>query len=246
MSTLGWLLVPESAVPFEHDWLSPGEQMKLGGMRLPKRRADFRLGRWAAKLAVRAWSRRVEDRGGPAHGALAAALADAREPSFAEIDVRAAPDGAPEVRLPGGVIGPALSIAHSGGRAIAVVGPHGSVFGADLETIEPRSAAFLEDYLTEPERHFVYSSPEERRAWAATLVWSAKESVLKALRQGLREDTRDVEIRAGDGSDRGAFRSLSATAHGRTFEGLAAEIDGQVMTVVAEAARPRLTPLLGA
>jgi phosphopantetheinyl transferase len=64
--------------------------------------------------------------------------------------------------------------------------------------VEPRSDAFIGDYFTPREQALVaHSTPHDRHA-LATLLWSAKESALKSLQEGLRLDTRSVEVDPGD------------------------------------------------
>jgi hypothetical protein len=75
---LFWLTQTEADVPGSDDWLSPGEQVRLEAMRFPKRRGDWRLGRWTAKQAIAAFLKLPAD-----------------EHAFARIEVRAADCGAP-------------------------------------------------------------------------------------------------------------------------------------------------------
>ena len=62
--------------------------------------------------------------------------------------------------------------------------------GCDLEVIEPRSEEFVADYFTTEEQKMVSQAPIADRSKLLALLWSAKESALKALREGLRFDTR--------------------------------------------------------
>ena len=55
MTALGWLTSSLAEVPGADDWLGPREQRALAALSVEKRRADWRLGRWAAKAAVGAW-----------------------------------------------------------------------------------------------------------------------------------------------------------------------------------------------
>jgi 4'-phosphopantetheinyl transferase len=66
--------------------------------------------------------------------------------------------------------------------------------GCDLEVIEPHSSAFITDYFTAEEQALIAKQPPSDRPLFPALLWSAKESVLKALRTGLRLDTRRVAI----------------------------------------------------
>lgn len=229
MSVLGWLVCACDDVPGGDAWLSPHERARLAGMRFAKRRDDFRVGRWTAKRAIRAMN--------------------VNGPDPCDVDIRAAEDGAPEVFFPGGPAPWSVSIAHAGGRGLAVVGPPGVPFGADLETIAPRSAAFLEDYFLDSERRWIAGHPDASRDGAATLLWSVKEAVLKALRTGLREDTRAVEVLPGGAAftlrTSPGWMSVGAfvKSQGRVFEGFAMEREGQWLTIVAEGTAPTLIAL---
>jgi 4'-phosphopantetheinyl transferase len=64
-----------------------------------------------------------------------------------------------------------------------------------LELIEPHSDAFVGDYFTEREQTFIERWRGVERDQLVTTLWSAKESALKALRVGLRVDTRSVDVR---------------------------------------------------
>ena len=64
--------------------------------------------------------------------------------------------------------------------------------GADMERVERRSDEFVADYFTKKERRLVTEAAGEMRDVVVTAVWSAKESVLKALHLGLTVDTRAV------------------------------------------------------
>src|ERR1700726_3327008 len=141
-------------------------------MRIPKRRADWRLGRWTAKHAV------------------TACLNLPTEPfTFADIQIRAASSGAPEVLLHDEPAEIAISLSHRSGTALCTLAPPGVTFGCDLETVEPRSDGFIADYFTDDERNLIARSSRQERPLLLALLWSAKESALKALRVGLRFDT---------------------------------------------------------
>ena len=144
----------------------------MADFRVAKRRSDWRLGRWTAKLAV------------AAH--LGAS-------NLADIEIRAAPSGAPEAFYHGGLADVSISISHRGGVAACVTSPPGVALGCDLEIVEPRIDAFTTDYFTEEEQAGVARSSDRFRTLA--LLWSAKESALKALRTGLTVDTRSVKVK---------------------------------------------------
>jgi 4'-phosphopantetheinyl transferase len=189
---LYWLEQTAADMPAENDWLSPAEMLQLGGLRFPKRRGDWRLGRWTAKRAV------------AAHLDLSA---DAS--ALAVVEIRAALDGAPEVFLAGQAAAITISLSHCAGTAICAVMPSLAAVGCDLERIEPRSSSFFEDYFTAEEQAMVLRMPQTDRPWVLTLLWSAKESALKALRVGLRADTRSVAVNLSD--------SVGEHAEGKEF-----------------------------
>lgn len=173
-ATLDCLVLPASCVPAGDRWLSATERGVLAGLRFPKRRADWRLGRWVAKRAIGAARGREAGPG---------------------IEILTAPSGAPEARVHGAVDDPPpLSISHAGGWGACVVGRTRSArIGCDLEVVARRSPAFVRDYFTAAEQARTAASGAERDR-VACLTWSAKESCLKALRTGLRRDTRSVEL----------------------------------------------------
>jgi len=192
-------------VPESEYWLSAGERDVLAGLRFPKRRNDWRLGRWTAKQAISAFLR----------------LEPGADLSLFEI--RAAADGAPEVFLRNKTAGVTISISHAGGRSFCAAGPPGAALGCDIEQLEPRGKLLTKDYFTPEEIEM--ASARENEILIANLIWSAKESVLKALREGLRRDTRDISIRPDlsrlDGQENGwqtwtgRCRRTSREFHGR-------------------------------
>ena len=151
-----------------------GERDRAAAMAIPWRREDFLLGRWAAKRLLSAVL-------GCAPGAA--------------MEVRAAPSGRPEAFLDGQPLRLSLSISHREGLALAAIDDAGGPLGADLEAVEPRSDAFVRDYFTRSEIAAVAAG---ERNLLANLIWSAKESALKALGVGLTLDTREVEVELGE------------------------------------------------
>lgn len=164
----------------QDDWLGPWESSHLLTLRFPKRRADWRLGRWTAKHAV----------------AYELHLTPSAE-NLASIEIRPAVSGAPEVFLHHEPANLMVSISHRGGIAACAVGPDGVRLGCDLEIVEPRSDAFVADYFTKEEQVVVRRASADRCALIA-LIWSAKESALKALHAGLRIDTRSLMVTLDD------------------------------------------------
>jgi len=175
-----WLEQTEADVPAGDDWLCDGEVACLGRLRFAKRRGDWRLGRWTAKRAVAAY---LKMPGCPAN-----------------LEIRAAPSGAPEVYLQSRPAAVAISISHRAGMAACAVSPVGAALGCDVEIVEPRSDAFAADYFTAEEQSLVAQAGADRYGLLA-LLWSGKESALKALGEGLRLDTRCVAVRPLDVRD---------------------------------------------
>lgn len=172
-----WLEQTEADVPTEDQWLSARERLSLGRMRIPKRRTDWRLGRWTAKRAVAACLNLPKD----LH-------------ALADTEIQAAPSGAPEVFFAKQAPHVSISISHSGGTALCAVTMGDASLGCDLEMIEPRSEAFVADYFTAHEQTLVEQTSAAERPLLVTLMWSAKESALKALHTGLRLDTTCLEV----------------------------------------------------
>jgi len=181
-----WLEQTAADLPDRDDWLSPDEAVLLSRMRFAKRRADWKLGRWTAKRAAAAYLNL------PHHPLR-----------LREIEVRPAQSGAPELFL-GKVPAPiTISISHRAGIAVCAIAAGDVALGCDLEFVELRSSNFVEDYFTNEERELISRQPEEDRPRFSTLLWSAKESALKALREGLRLDTRQVAVTVGNPTDQG-------------------------------------------
>ena len=172
-----WLQQTESNLPTDNDWLTASELIRMEEMRFLKRRRDYRLGRWTAKRSVAAYL------GWPMHPGL-----------LASIDIKTAWTGAPTVEIDRASEPVAISISHRCGVAMCVVAHSTVALGCDLELIESRSPAFLSDYFTPEEQETIHRVSESERVSLATLLWSAKESALKALQEGLRLDTRSVVV----------------------------------------------------
>ena len=164
-------------VPDSLAWLSRRERETLDRLHVPKRRQDWLLGRLVAKRAVAAWL-------GPAD----------RPPPPSAIEILAAADGAPEAYVATVAAPLAISISHGAGRALCAVVPRGMAVGCDLEHVEPRDEGLVEDFFSEDEVAIVRSRDGRARDLLVTLVWSAKESALKLLREGLRLDTRSARV----------------------------------------------------
>ena len=172
-----WIEQTEADVPLQNIWLSTNERAQLNAMRFAKRRSDWRLGRWTAKLGLAAYLNL------PAQPAV-----------LARIELRAAASGAPQVFLDNAPALVTISLSHRDCRAFCAMAPPGIDLGCDLELIESRSDVFMYDYFTADEQALVARVPVADQPRILTLLWSAKESALKALRTGLRLDTRSVVV----------------------------------------------------
>jgi 4'-phosphopantetheinyl transferase len=172
-----WRVERLEMVPSKLEWLSPEEQRHLSRLQVDKRRRDWLLGRWTAKSAL------------CRHPYLSSS---ALEP--ADLTIRPDADGAPEALLRNRRLPVCLSISHRAGWGLCVLAPEDMLAGCDLEVVESRSSGFLNDYYTEEEQAFLRSEPGPQMDRIATLFWAAKESALKALRLGLRADTRRIQI----------------------------------------------------
>jgi 4'-phosphopantetheinyl transferase len=200
-----WLEQSAADVPEHDDWLGANEARVLNGMRFAKRRADWRLGRWTAKRGLAAYLNVPGD----AH-------------ALSAIEITSEPSGAPQAIFANKPAAVTISLSHRAGRAICAIAPSGAVLGCDLEMIEPRSDAFATDYFTAEEQALVARAPAADRYRLLALLWSAKESALKALRVGLRLDTRCVIVSLAcelsrEGDD--GWHPLEARYEDRTFHG---------------------------
>ncbi|NJD20246.1 MAG: 4'-phosphopantetheinyl transferase superfamily protein [Gemmatimonadetes bacterium] len=194
---LAW--ASSSAVDEGDAWLTPAEVAILARFRVSKRAADWRLGRWVAKEAV------------------ARALEGAVAPD--DIEILAGPGGGPRARVLATGAWPPVSVtlSHSAGVgfAVAAVAPGGATLriGCDVEEVAPRSEEFVSDYFTAEEAAWIRAGGDAAGPTGGTrggtpgdplgdphvranLLWSAKESGLKAMGEGLRRDTRSVVVDA--------------------------------------------------
>ena len=163
-----WLARGEDQLPATADWLSAAEHGRAQALRYTKRRTDFLLGRWTLKLAV------------------ARVLGWPDDPGvLARIESRAAPGGAPRLYVDGQPAARGVSLSDRAGCAVCLVADRAVPVGCDVELVEPRSDAFVNDYLTQAEQRLA-GAPGPLRDTAANLIWSAKESALKVLGTGLR------------------------------------------------------------
>jgi 4'-phosphopantetheinyl transferase len=210
-----WLSQGMADLPEDDGWLSPREAAWIARLRFPKRRSEFRLGRWTAKRALASYLGRDGS-------------------SLRSIEIDRAEDGAPAPLVDGRPALAYLTMTDRADQAVCLVGPPGHAIGCDLELVEPRSDAFVADYLTPAEQRLVAAADGEARDLLANLVWCAKESALKVLRTGLRRDTRSVEVSFPEEPRAFGWTPLRVrTVEGPAFPGWWQRFGAFVLTVVA-------------
>lgn len=145
--------------------LSSAEAERLRGFTRQKRRQEFVLGRAAARLL----------------------LSERLDLVPEEVMLKVAESGAVDV------VGTDLhiSIAHSGDHAIAAAAPR--YVGVDIEAIVPRHAQ-LHRYMLHPDEYEILDALPLDSDRAHILCWTLKESVLKAMRVGLRYSPRKLRL----------------------------------------------------
>jgi Phosphopantetheinyl transferase len=178
-SRVYWILVENVPALEERagTFLSAREQVIFSQLRFAKRRRDWLLGRWAAK-------------------SLVCSLPAYRHFLPRQIEILPTPSGAPQLVLAEKPMPYAdLSLSHSHGVAFCAITfcPSFRV-GVDIEAIEERSPVFVSDYFTSNEQGLLGTKLAD--ACYVTAIWSMKESMLKALRTGLRLDPRMLEVKS--------------------------------------------------
>ncbi|MFG2006791.1 4'-phosphopantetheinyl transferase family protein [Spirillospora sp. NPDC048911] len=211
---LSWLARGRVHLPSGEGWLSEGELRRARGMRFTKRRDEFLIARWTAKQAI---------------GRI---CSSGTEP--ARIEIRHHRSGAPEAYGNGCPLDVSISLTDRADWAVCLLGPPHVRIGCDLELVEARSTAFVQDYFTGAERRRIAGDD-----LAANLFWSAKESALKVLRTGLRRDTRSVEVTVDDPPSGGGWAPLTVRAvEGRVFPGWWIRFGDFLLTVAADQETP--------
>ena len=134
-----------------------------------------------------------------------------------DVGVAADPRGAPVVRLADRTdlehALPLLAISHGAGRAIAVLAPRnsGTRVGVDIERVEPRDEAFVRHVLTDEEVRL--AGGVGLNGDSATLLWTLKEAVTKALGVGMAVDPREVRVTGMRGGEATVELTGEAEAH---------------------------------
>lgn len=212
-----WYFDPQAgSVPSGLEGLfSASEARRYECMKFELRRKSFIAGRRAAKHL------------------LMNCVPELRGCSAAQISIENRESGAPYALLNSRELPGVLSISHSGDAAAAVYTSKSSIqIGVDLETIATRAQSFLQTYFTQSELEWVFSVKEEDQALISTLIWSAKEAVLKALQTGLRVDTREIAILADDSPAADGWHRFGIAAEkGQVWQGYWRKLDNLVITI---------------
>lgn len=177
-----WLARGEPHLPDDESWLTEYEARRAASMHYTKRRTEYLVRRLTAKHAV-----------------LATLGWQADVATLARVAVPNRLTGAPYVEVDGRALGLDVSLTDRAGWGVCLVGSDIGAVGCDVELVEPRSDAFVRDFLTADEQAVVGAAgTSEQRDLLANLYWSVKESALKVLRTGLRRDTRTVRVELDD------------------------------------------------
>ena len=158
-----------AAVPPPETFLTSAEQAQADALRFARRREEWLVGRWAAARLMEGL------------------------PELRKAGLKNELSGAPYLERDGKRLAGCVTLSHRAGEGFCAYSRDLQI-GADVELVEPRSAAFIQDYFTAEERRSGSEYLGEACAIWANLMWSAKEAVLKTLRTGLRMDTRQVVI----------------------------------------------------
>jgi len=151
-------------------WLSTEEHRCLQSFGSEKRRREFMVGRAAARQLI----------------------GHCLDLAPSEVSLAVADDGAVDVR--GGDLH--LSIAHSGPHAVAVAAPH--PVGVDLEAVVERDRSLIRFLLHPDERERVMQLFPYDTVPTIVLLWTLKESVLKARRSGFRLSPKKLRLDLDD------------------------------------------------
>ena len=180
-----WLLQSEEAHPAlargdpPSGLLSPIETAELTKFTCEARRRDWLLGRWTAKRLLQQIAEQHCGYQVPLNSII---IATDR-------------DGAPLTSFRQPLTGKAfsLSISHSQGYALCgVIARPETPLGVDLEWVVPHDSDFAKAFLSLTEQKLIDEAVERLVDLHVNALWSAKESVVKALRAVGRMDLRTI------------------------------------------------------
>jgi acyl transferase domain-containing protein/phosphopantetheinyl transferase len=114
---------------------------------------------------------------------------------------------------------PHLSLAHSNGMAVAIVGHEssGSYLGIDIEMVRQLPSSFESVAFTADERQLLAAIPEFAQTEWILRLWCAKEAIAKALGRGLVDGPHSVRIQDFDMRT----EMITATLRGKLAEAFA-------------------------
>jgi phosphopantetheinyl transferase len=205
-------------VLIHQEWLHPLEITYLNELRFEKRRQDWLLGRWTSKKLLQ--------------------LVLFPDFPLNQIEIRKGPNREPMVFFRAEPVSCRLSISHSHGRSFCVLSKEERALGCDLEKVEIRSEGFIRDYFTDRERSLFdenYRGIFDRDSYF-TLLWSAKESVMKACLTGLSIPAKNIELKEIKGfkADIWSEISMKNLANNTLYRGSFKLADGFAWVVLAE------------
>lgn len=156
-----------------------------------KRKAEWLLGRVAAKDAVRMYLMKHDGENG-------------RDLYPADIEIGSDPRGKPLIESLHGTdyraMPLSLSISHSEGMAFAAVGQSrdGTGIGVDIESVRSLRQGFEKTVFTDRERTLLSSLSESDRGEWILRFWCAKEAVSKAAGLGLMGSPNNIIIKSAE------------------------------------------------
>lgn len=169
------------------EFLGKQEKVEYARLKVPKRKEEWMGSRLAVKRLIFACRPQL-------------GLAN-----LAQVQILKEHSGVPflQINEAGRLLG-WLSLSHSHGHVLAAYSPDDIRFGVDLELIEYRSIDFVRDFFTTAEVQQATIGAPDQKIVATTIIWSAKGVVLKAISEGLRIDTRKIEIHFSPETSNGA------------------------------------------
>jgi len=157
-----------------HEFLNEGEREIYWGFKTRKRQLEWLAGR----VAIKSLYSRVNN----------------LNVSSAELIVERETSGLPYLVERGERASGRISISHNAGWVAVCQSDSELRIGIDLEEIRSRDPAFLTDYFSQAEQEQIMNGGIHTLDFRTNLIWSAKESVLKAISTGLGTDPLKVEI----------------------------------------------------
>jgi phosphopantetheinyl transferase len=193
VSLLGVLSWAEVETAASVGRLSQREQNHYASVTHSRRRQSWLAGRMAAKYCfLRTFGERAagaQQSETPETVSVDARALDAYSPwMYQQVEVAPAPGGGPpRLFWSGRDCRVRLSLSHAAGQSCAYLDSRGPI-GLDLEEASPRGEAFYRGNFTRSEQAWAERIARETgasRAWVYTLLWTIKESALKADESGL-------------------------------------------------------------